>query len=129
MFYRIENHEGYITIDKSVIGKIIIEEVKKFNGKVLISSQKGKVASIVSKIGGIDDMSYIEIIMGDKGLDVKVYIVIKFGTSIGMVTNQLIDGIQEQIHNLTEIEPNSVAVVVTGMISKHIAKRNIEVKR
>ena len=129
MFYKLENEEGYITIEKAVLGKIIIEEVKKFNGKVLISSQKGKVAGIVSKIGGIDDMSYIDISMGNKGLDVKVYIVIKFGTSIGMVTNQLIDGIQEGIIQYTGIAPNSVAVVVTGMISKQIAKRNIEVKR
>lgn len=129
MFYKLENDEGYITIEKPVIGKIIIEEVKTFNGRVLISTHKGKVPGIVSKIGGADDMSYLEITTGTKGLDVRVYIVIKFGTSIGLVTNQLIDGIQEKIKEYTGIEANSVAVIVTGMISKQIAKRNIEVKR
>jgi len=129
LFYKIETEEGFISIEKTVIGKIIIEEVKKFDGKVLISNHKGRVPGIVSKIGGLDDISHLEILMGAKGLDVRVYIVIRLGSSIGRVTNQLIDGIQENIKGLTAIEPNSVAVIVTGIISKQFSKRNIEVKR
>ena len=129
MFYKLETEDGYISIEKTVIGKIIIEEVKKFDGKVLISNHKGRVPGIVSKIGGLDDISHLEILMGTKGLDVRVYIVIRFGSSIGRVTNQLIDGIQENIKELTGIEANSVAVIVTGIISKLLSKRNIEVKR
>ena len=129
MFYKVETDEGHIIIEKAVVGKIIIEEVKKFRDKVLISNHKGKVAGFVSKMGGLDDVSHLEILMGTKGLDVRLYLVIRFGTSIGMVTNQLIEGIQENIKGLTGIEPNSVAIVITGTISKHIAKRNIEVKR
>ena len=129
MFYKIETVNGYISIEKTVIGKIIIEEVKKFDGKVLISNHKGRVPGLVSKIGGLDDISHLEILMGTKGLDVRVYIVIRFGSSIGRVTNQLIDGIQENIKELTAIEANSVAVIVTGIISKQFSKRNIEVKR
>jgi len=129
LFYKIETVNGYISIEKTVIGKIIIEEVKKFDGKVLISNHKGRVPGLVSKIGGLDDISHLEILMGTKGLDVRVYIVIRFGSSIGRVTNQLIDGIQENIKELTAIEANSVAVIVTGIISKQFSKRNIEVKR
>ena len=129
MFYKIETENGYISIEKTVIGKIIIEEVKKFDDKVLISNHKGRVPGIVSKIGGLDDISHLEIIMGTKGLDVRVYIVIRFGSSIGRVTNQLIDGIQDNIKELTDMEANSVAVIVTGIISKQLSKRNIEVKR
>jgi len=129
LFYKIETEDGYISIEKTVIGKIIIEEVKKFDGKVLISNHKGRVPGIVSKIGGLDDISHLEILMGTKGLDVRVYIVIRFGSSIGRVTNQLIEGIQDNIKELTAIEANSVAVIVTGIVSKQLSKRNIEVKR
>ena len=129
MFYKIETEDGYITIEKNVIGKIIIEEVKNFDGKILIANHKGRVPGIVSKIGGLDDISHLEIMMGPKGLDVRVYIVIRLGSSIGRLTNQLIDGIQYKIKELTAIEANSVAVIVTGIISKQLAKRNIEVKR
>lgn len=129
MFYKKETEDGYISIEKTVVGKIIIEEVKNFDGKVLISNHKGRVPGLVSKIGGLDDISHLEIIMGTKGLDVRVYIVIRFGSSIGRVTNQLIEGIQDKIKELTGIEANSVAVIVTGIISKQFSKRNIEVKR
>lgn len=129
MFYKIETEDGYISIEKTVIGKIIIEEVKNFDGKVLISNHKGRVPGLVSKIGGLDDISHLEIIMGTKGLDVRVYIVIRFGSSIGWVANHLIEDIQEKIKELTGIEANSVAVIVTGIISKQFSKRNIEVKR
>jgi uncharacterized alkaline shock family protein YloU len=129
LFYKEENEKGSITIEKAVIGKIIAEIVSQFNGKVHISNYKNKATTFAAKIGVTDDISNMEIVMGDKGLDIKLYVVVKFGTSINMVTNKLINDIHEKVHELTSIEPNSVAIVVTGMISKNIAKRNIEVKR
>lgn len=129
MFYKIESKEGFISIEKAVIARIITEEVARMKGKVQISSAKGKVPGLVSKIGGLDEASHLEILMGRKGLDIRVYVVIRFGTSIGMVTNLLIGRIQEKIREFTTIEANSIAIVVTGMISKHLSRRNIEVKR
>jgi len=125
-----ETSEGSISFTKNVIGKIVVESVKKYNGKVLISNQKGKVPGIVRKIGGMDDINNMEIAMGPMGLDVRVFVVIHFGTSIGYVTNNLIEDIYNQIKEYTDLEPNSVAIVVTGIISKQqISRRNIEVKR
>lgn len=131
MIYTIETGEGTLSIEKHVIGKIIIEEVKKFNDKIRISNHKGKVPGLVSKLGVGDDINHLEITMGPKGLDIRIYIVIHFGTSIGTITNQLIDGIQEKLKDLLDIDANSVAVIVTGIqsVSKNMAKRNIEVKR
>lgn len=129
MLHKIETEEGTIFIEKPVIGRIILEEVKKLKGRVWVSSHKGKVPGLVSRIGGQDEMNYLEISNGQKGIDIRVYVVIRFGTSIGEVTNQLLDSIQESVKRYTDINPNSVAVIVTGMVSKQLAKRNIEVKR
>lgn len=129
MLHKIETEEGTIFIEKPVIGRIILEEVKKLKGRVWVSSHKGKVPGLVSRIGGQDEMNYLEISNGQKGIDIRVYVVIRFGTSIGEVTNQLLDSIQESVKRYTDINPNSVAVIITGMVSKQLAKRNIEVKR
>jgi uncharacterized alkaline shock family protein YloU len=129
LLHKIETEEGTIFIEKPVIGRIILEEVKKLKGRVWVSSHKGKVPGLVSRIGGQDEMNYLEISNGQKGIDIRVYVVIRFGTSIGEVTNQLLDSIQESVKRYTDINPNSVAVIVTGMVSKQLAKRNIEVKR
>jgi len=129
LLYKEETENGSIIIEKAVIAKIVTETVFPFNGKVLISNYKNKATTFAAKIGVTDDINNMEITMGEKGLDIKLYIVVKFGTSIGMVTNTLINDIHDKVYELTSIEPNSVAIVVTGMISKNIARRNIEVRR
>lgn len=129
MLYKEENEKGSIVIEKAVITKIISEVVSEFNGKVVISNYNNKARTFYAKIGVSDDANSMDISMGEQGMDIKLYVVVKFGTSINMVTNQLINNIHAKIAEYINIEPNSVTVVVTGMISKNIARRNIEVKR
>ena len=128
LLYTLETESGSISIDKIVIGKIITETVDKFHGKVLISNHKGKVSGFVSKFGGIDEVNNMEINFGKNGLDIRLYIVIRFGTSINMVTEHLIQNIKKDIEEYIAIEANSVAVVVSGMFSKQVVRRNIEVR-
>ncbi len=71
----------------------------------------------------------MEITLSENGLDIRVFVVLRFGTSITQVTNRLADDIHSRIKTMTGMEPNSVAIVVTGMISKNIAPRHIEVTR
>lgn len=119
---------GSISITKNVIGRIVADAVSQFDGKVLVSNHKGKVLKQTLKRNGAEEANCLELTYGEEGLDLRVFIVIRFGTSITMVTNQIIDTIHEKIKKVTGKEPNSVAVVVTGMIS-NIAKRHIEVSR
>ena len=130
MLYKLETSTGSISITKTVIGRIVIQSVEKFRDKVTISNHKGKVPGLVKKISGGDVINNMDITMGENGLDLRIYVVINFGTSIGRVTNSLIEEIHTRIKEFTGIEANSVAVVVTGMISKQqMTRRNIEVKR
>ena len=127
--FTIQTDLGTITVTKNAIGRIVTETVDEFDGKVIISNHKGKVPGLVSKIGGSDYVNNIEINFGEQGLDVRVFIVLRFGTSITRATNHLVDELHKRIKAMTGAEPNSVAVVVTGMISKNIARRHIEVTR
>ena len=129
MFYRLETMNGAISIDKEVVGKIIADAVGQFKGKVLISNHKGKVVSgFAARLGVMDDISYMEINLEKSGLDIRFYILIRFGTSINRVTEQLIETIKKNTEEMTGLEVNSVAVVVTGMVSKQTVRRNIEVR-
>ncbi len=129
LLYRFETTEGSILIDRAVVGKIIAEAVAQFNGKVLISNHKGKVvSSFAAKIGVMDDTSFMEIISGKNGLDIRFFILIRFGSSINRVTEQLIETVKKNTEEITGLEVNSIAVVVTGMVSKQTVRRNIEVR-
>lgn len=128
MFYKIETPEGNISIEKAVIGKIITEIIDQFDGKVRLSNHKGKGRGFVAKIGGIDDTNYIEIEMGLHGLEIKIYVVIRFGTSIKMITKNLIEEIKKNIEDYLDMKVNSISIIVAGIASKQVARRNIEIK-
>jgi uncharacterized alkaline shock family protein YloU len=129
LLYRLETMDGIISIDKTVVGKIIAEAVGEFKGKVLISNHKGKALSgLAAKIGVTDDVSSMEINLGKNGLDIRFYILIRFGTSINHVTERLIETIKKNTEEITGLDVNSIAVVVTGMVSKQTVRRNIEVR-
>jgi len=129
LLYRLETMNGAISVDKSVVGKIIADAVAQFKGKVFISNHKGKVVSgFAAKLGVMDDINYMEISLENNCLDIRFFILIRFGTSINNVTEQLIGTIKKNTEEITGLEVNSIAVVVTGMVSKHTARRNIEVR-
>lgn len=128
MSYIKETGDGNITIEKAVIGEIITRVISQFGNKVVIGNYKSKALNFASKMSMNHELNNMDISIGDRGLDIKVYIMVKFGTSIGMITNTIIEEIHEKIIKFVGVEPNSVAVVVTGTVSKNIAKRNIEIK-
>lgn len=128
MLYKLETKDGSISIDKGVVGKIITNAVEQFNGKVLISNHKGKVPGFGAKIGVTDDISFMDITIGKNGLEIRFFIVIRFGTSINRVTEELITNIKKNAEETTGLEVSSVAVVVAGMVSKQTVRRNIEIR-
>lgn len=116
MQYKIENEQGQILMGSLVFGRIVAEVVNQFKGKVWITNSRGKIARTVQKAGKSDAIKNIEVIFGKEGLDIRVFITLLFGTSIGNTTNELISLIRATIKEQTSIEVNSVAIVVTGML-------------
>ena len=131
MLYKVETSVGSVSITKTAIGSIVIRSAQKFDDNLKISNQKGRVAKLTKKIGGGNaTVNNLDITMSSNGLDIRIYVVMNFGTSIGTITNELIEDVYTKIEKLTGTPPNSVAVIVTGMIAKkQVARRNIEVKR
>ena len=131
MLYKVETSVGSVSITKTAIGSIVIRSAQKFTDNLKISNQKGKVTKLTKKIGGGDaTVNNLDITMSSNGLDIRIYVVMNFGTSIGTITNELIEDVYTKIEKLTGTPPNSVAVIVTGMVAKkQVARRNIEVKR
>ncbi len=128
MLYKFDTENGQIVIEKAVIKRIVTESIASFDGRVYFSNHKGQTGGIVSKIGGIDDNNYISIIRTPLGLNIKMTIVIKFGTSINNITEKMISFIKENVKTLTDIEVHSVTIVIAGMMAKQLVRRHIEVK-
>ncbi len=125
----VETELGTIKVAKSVIGNIIMDVIDSFNGKVILSNSKGKIPNqLAQKIGTKEEFSEMDIELAENGLDIKLFVVLKFGTSIKATTGKMIDDIRVLVKENTAMDINEIAITVTGMMSKHIAPRHIEVK-
>lgn len=132
--FEVETKYGKISFSQNIINKIVVEAVEKTSGKAFVLNYKGKymnvVPGIASKMNIYDEEAGgIEIISAGTGIALRVYIVIKFGSSIKQVTNEIIDYIYEETEKIMGERPEKVTVVITGTVSKNIARRHIEVSR
>ena len=128
--YKIKSVSGDITIFRPVIVRIVAEAVKRQAGKAQLSNAKGQIPGMgLSRFKALDPSDVIEVNVGPEGVDIRFYVVIRFGSSIGAVTDTLIKEIREDLKKMASVEANSVAVVVTGLISRNIAPRTIVVRK
>lgn len=132
--FEIETKYGKISFSQNLINKIVVGAVEHCGGKAVILNYKGKymnvVPGIASKMNIYDEEAGgIEIIRAGSGIAVVVYIVVKFGCSINQITNEIIDYIYDKTETIMGGRPEKVTVVVTGTVSRNIARRHIEVSR
>jgi uncharacterized alkaline shock family protein YloU len=133
MYYEKTTEHGVISLDKGVIGSIIKRQVAAFDGKVLLSNAKGKVIKAANQDRLGDEANFFELSApasaSGAGHDLRVFVIIKMGVSISSVTDTLIARLDSDIMEFTGLRANSIAVMVKGMLSKNVSKRDIEVKR
>lgn len=123
----VDTELGTISVSKNVIRSMILEIIDSFDGKVILSNPKGKIPKFPYYIGNPNDTEQIEVELTESGLQVRVHVILRFGTSIKNTTRLMIDEIHSTIKERTGVGINKVTILVTGMISKKIAPRHIEV--
>ena len=132
--FTIDTTHGTIHYDENIVRKIISRGVEEFDGKVLLYNNTKRIPGLPSgrsKSGNLQTggANTVKIEETDLGTQITVYIVVKFGMSINEATNGLIDYIYEYMEKIMRISPVRVTVVVTGVLSKNLVRRNIEVSR
>lgn len=132
--FDVETKFGDIHFSSNIINRIAEKAVEGCGGKVMLHNYKGPIKDVMpvmaSKMNLYDDSAAsVEVTKLGEGYMMKVYVVIKFGTSIKAVTSEIIDSIYENAEIMLGKKPEKVMVVVTGVVSKNVAKRHIEVSR
>jgi uncharacterized alkaline shock family protein YloU len=93
---------------------------------MMLSNAKGRLSK--SKADG--DGGFFECAWTEEGLNLRIFVIIKIGTSISAVTEELIKNIGPRMEELLEIRVGSITVAVKGMLTdKRVSSRDIEVKR
>lgn len=126
----VETDLGTIKVAKNVLGNIIYDVIDSFDGKVILSNSKGKIPNnqLAKKLTQKEEFDGLSIELIEDALTIKIHVVLRFGTSIRNTTAKMIEEIRRLITESTGMEVKDVTIFVTGMLSKHIAPRNIEVR-
>lgn len=120
MLYTEKNDAGKIEFDKGIIAQIIAYEIESWRGKVFLSNIRGKLLK-----NKVDDS--LEVFYDGESLRIKLYLVLRFGLSIKKITQELITSIHDGVSDITGLKVSKVTLILTGVLSKNISKRYIEV--
>jgi uncharacterized alkaline shock family protein YloU len=127
MIYKESTEFGSIGFGDTVPGNVVKRVVSGMDGKLLLSNPKGKILRSSGKPFG-DDYSFIETDYKNGSVDITLYVILRFGVSITGAANELDEGVRREIANVTCMRPNRVKIVITGVLSKNLSKRNIVVE-
>ncbi len=116
--FDIETKLGDIHFSQNIINKIVERAVEGSKGNAILQNYKGGI-----------NAPNVEFINDEEGYDLKIYIVMKFGASIKKTTAEIIDSVYENAEKILPAGPRNITIVITGVLSKNIAKRHIEVSR
>lgn len=118
---------GKVGINGSVFARIAVETAKGYSDRIILTNQKGK--PVKTGTGGRESLNFIEVVNGKNGRTVtlKVYMIVRFGVSISRLVRQYADNLKSEIKAVTGIEAECVTVCVTGVKSKKIARRELEI--
>lgn len=123
----VDTELGTITVLENVISSIVLDVVESFEGKVILSNSKGKISKFPYYIGNTNEIEHMKVELTEDGLNIRLYVVLKFGTSIKNTTRRMIDEIHSLVKERAGMKVNKVSILITGMVSKKIAPRHIEV--
>ena len=119
--YSFESEYGIINITKTSLTQLIKDVLNDLNQGVRLASKKEVKSHGKSNI----EVSFKE----DDECNIKVFVVVDFGTSISGVTYNIISEIKNRMDMILERIKINITVTIVGIKSKQTAKRNIEVSR
>ncbi|MCF0150367.1 MAG: Asp23/Gls24 family envelope stress response protein [Firmicutes bacterium] len=125
MLAREKNEFGYISLNNALLEQIIDHALKKHSDNARLANYNGNGAEPVWMLIGLDNMAEKEVVVDENGVFIRLYLVIRFGQSISGICEDMIASIRNDIVDLLQLPVKNIEIVVTGVISKRIAKRNI----
>ena len=119
MLYREVNQIG-------AIDEIIADTLRPYEDKVWLANYKGPVSDVMVRLGNFDSLAETVVKMTEKGLFIRLYVMLRFGLSINETTAGIMDNLAFSLLEYIELPIYNIEIIVTGMLSKNVAKRNIK---
>lgn len=126
--YKEKTEYGNILIADTAIHKLVESVIENHKGKVFLTNSKGKRMNKVYRSVRGDQSSDVHVYTHHGKPVICVYLIIKFGLSIKDTTDKLTEELRQAYNNAMGEDPWKIKIVITGVMSKKLAKRNVEVE-
>lgn len=111
---------GDIRFSKNVITRIAEDAAESCDNSVSIFNYRGKYKPAMPGANII----YSET---PDSIEITVNVVIRFGASISECTKKMLDYMYKNIEIVMGTRPDKITIIVTGIQSREIARRHIEI--
>lgn len=122
---------GEIAVSDILFAQVISECFKSetCQGRVFPATRKGRQIGSNQRYSLSEFAGHIETEKSADGesVDLTFSIIVKFGTSIRSLTDVLGDDIAESLEKRLGQKPRQITIRITGVKSRQIARRNLEV--
>ena len=125
MQYKTE--KGTVTMDSNVFSMIALETALRREEIFAVTNARGK--RIRTRGTGRENLGFIEVGFTEKDdeIDLRIYVILNFGKSIRTVAKEFGREVRESIRDITGISVRNLTMVVTGVKSRKIARRELEI--
>lgn len=119
--------KGTVGFDPGVFGMITMETALDREEIYAVTNARGKV--IRPRGTGRENYGFIEIEETEleDQIDLKIYVILNFGKSIRTVAEEFGHAVRENVRNITGLSVRNLTMTVTGVKSKKIARRDLEI--
>ena len=127
--YKEKTKYGNVLVADTAIHKLVESTIEKHKGKVFLTNSRGKRINKVYRSMRGDQGSDVQVYNQNGKTVICVYLIIKFGLSIKDTTDKLMEELREAYNHAIGENPWKIKIVITGVFSKKLAKRNVEVEK
>lgn len=120
---------GRITVNDSVIAREIIRSVSASSGKLFLSDRSGRLLTSHDRVSTGDLTGNFDIEESDDKYIITFYGIMSFGASIKDVTSAVLDALEKELRTMFPEHGGVLIIRITGVKSKNIAPRDIEIRR
>ena len=126
----LRNDNGAIAVNKSVIERMIIEDLLDLGEDIILCSKKGKpIGEKPSRFMDPDYLDAIELSEKKRVVRIRIFLITRIGNSISDLAEQIFDIVENDYAILNLPIPGYISVNIRGVMSDELIRRNIEVVR
>ena len=122
--YHEQNESGRIRIGRGVVESVCARIIDDFQGRILVSNSRGRLKQNTGSSAEAET-GFARARLRDGKLDIKLYLIVQFGTSMNEAARVLSYRIKEEFPIQTGIEIGLITMVFVGTISEKLSKRNV----